>query len=120
MQPLYFDIRTLVFVIRTNSPKSPCNFMEPLYFDIRTPVFVMRTYIVRILNSSMLSEVRILNLSMLSEVRISNLGMLSEVCISNFEYVYRVMRSEKLVRKLKVRIWRSTEIESTYMEKYVN
>ncbi len=35
--------------------------MGPLYFDIRTPVFVMRTYIVRILNWSTLSEVRISN-----------------------------------------------------------
>ncbi len=40
-------------------------------------------------------------------VRISNLRKLSEVRISNFEYVCRVMRSEKLVRKLKVCIWRS-------------
>jgi hypothetical protein len=58
--------------------------MGPLYFDIRSPVFVMRTCIVCILNLSTLSEVR----------------------ISNFEYVYRVMHSEKLVHKSKVRIWR--------------
>jgi hypothetical protein len=63
--------------------------MGPLYFDIHAPVFVMRTYIVHILNSSTLKEVRILN----------------------FEYVYRVMHSEKLVHELKV---------GTYMEKYVN
>jgi hypothetical protein len=50
----------------------------------------------------------ILNLSMLSEVHILNLSMLSEVRISNFEYVYRVMRSGKIVGKSKVRIWRST------------
>jgi hypothetical protein len=36
---------------------------------------------------------------------------LSEVRVLNFKYVYRVMCSEKLERKLKVRIWRSTEIE---------
>jgi hypothetical protein len=34
---------------------------------------------------------------------ILNLSMLSEVRIANFEYVYRVMRSEKLVCKSKVR-----------------
>jgi hypothetical protein len=45
----------------TNSPKSLWNYMGPLYFDIRTPVFVMRTYIVRILNLSTSSEVRISN-----------------------------------------------------------
>jgi hypothetical protein len=39
-------------------------------------------------------------------VCISNSSMLSEVHISNFKYVYnRVMRSEKIVRKLKVRIY---------------
>jgi hypothetical protein len=59
--------------------------MGPLHFDIHTPAFVMHTYV----------------------VRISNLSTLSEVLILNFEYVYRVMGSEKLVRKSKVRIWRS-------------
>jgi hypothetical protein len=37
------------------------------------------------------------------------LNTLSEIHILNFEYVYRVMRSEKLVCKSKVRIWRSTQ-----------
>jgi hypothetical protein len=41
-------------------------------------------------------------------VLILNLSTLSEVIISNFMYVYRVMRSEKLVHKSKVHIWRST------------
>ncbi len=40
-------------------------------------------------------------------VRISNSSTLSEVRISNFECVYSVMHSKKLVRKLKVEIWRS-------------
>ncbi len=75
-----------VSILMNRFPKSPCNSMGPLYFNIRTLVFVMRTYVVRTSNSSTLSEVSILN----------------------FEYVYRVMGSEKLVRKLKVRISRST------------
>ncbi len=40
-------------------------------------------------------------------VRTLNLSTSSAVCISNFEYVYRVMLTEQLVRKSKVRIWRS-------------
>jgi hypothetical protein len=41
-------------------------------------------------------------------VHMLNLIMLSEVRKSNLEYIYRVMRSGKLVRKLKVCTWRST------------
>jgi hypothetical protein len=42
-------------------PRSPCVTLGPLYFDIRTPVFVMHTYIVCISNSNTLNEVRISN-----------------------------------------------------------
>jgi hypothetical protein len=69
----------------TDSPKSPCNSTEPL--DL---IYVF-WYL----------------LCVLWIVRISNLSTLNEVRISNFKYIYGVMRSEKLVRKLKVRIWMS-------------
>ncbi len=62
-----------------------------------TSIYVLRYLL------CVLCIVHISNLSTLSEVCISNSSTLSEVSISNFEYVYRVMRSEKLVRKLKVR-----------------
>jgi hypothetical protein len=53
--------------------------MGASYFDIRTLVFIMRTYLVHRLN----------------------LSTLSEVLVSYFKYVYRVIHSERLVRKQK-------------------
>jgi hypothetical protein len=64
----------------------------PLYFDIRTLVFIIRTYIVRILNMSTLSEVRKSNFEYVNGVirserlvRKSNIYVYGEVHKSRFD-----------------------------------
>ncbi len=75
-----------ISILMNRFPKSPFNSMRPSYFDIRIPVLVMRT-----LDSTFIE-----------------FEYVEGSTYANFEYVYRVMRSERSKRKLKVRIWRST------------